>query len=458
MEESSNGDARPPDTALSSNGCGDAAPAAAERPVRGRAIGGSLYTPGVFPRSLPSAPPIYRVAGGGRRPQGNIDIDIRLRAAGSSKEMMQVVQEALPRFEMGNVVVAFTTAAKLDEGKEMASLEHSPAWPLLQEKVIESAPQLEPRGMSMVAYAAARLMWGDERLLEGLATSGVRRVSDFGATDVAKATWAFAKLRFVEEPAAREFWRVALPEAERAIRGARFVDVSMIAWAFAITRLGNNGLFAAVSAAVWAPAEPLPPRSLAGTCWSLAAARYQDQKPFREIARLARVCVSDFTAHDISAICWGFAMADAVDALLFEKLATHAVQRGLIRKLGPPLAAELAWGFAAAGVQHVGLFEELQQLCVAKILDLETEDVTSFAWAFATQRSVQALDAFRAILKYCERFAARLRPSDRRVIAWALDTAGLGPMPEVRRAEPRPPPVAGASAPAGVTSAPRLRC
>merc|ERR1719215_1228740 len=152
----------------------------------------------------------------------------------------------MPRFETGNVVVAFTTAAKLDDGQDMASLGHSPAWRELQEHVIDCASRLEPRGMSMVAYAAARLVWGDRQLLSGLAASGTRRASDFGATDIAKGTWAFAKLRFVSEPPAKEFWSVVAREAERTISGARFVDISMMSWAFAMTGYGSPGFFSAV--------------------------------------------------------------------------------------------------------------------------------------------------------------------------------------------------------------------
>lgn len=427
------------------------APTAA--PVHGRAVATTLYAPGTFPRPGPAAPPIYRLAGGGRRPQEAIEVDIRLRAAETAAELMRVVQEALPRFETGNVVVAFTTAAKLDGGKDGASLEHSPWWPALQERVIECAASLEPRGMSMVAYAAARLMFGDPRLLSALASSGSRRASDFGATDVAKGTWAFAKLRYVVEPIAKDFWNVMAREADRTVRGARFVDVSMMAWAFAITGFGNTGIFAAVGAATWAPSEPLAPRSLAGTCWALARAGHKDEKLYREIARLAKVCARDFGAHDVAAICWGLAAADAVDRLLFEKLATHVVETGSIRKLGAPLAAELAWGFAAGGVEHVPLFEDLERLCVASLESLETEDVVGFAWAFATAGR-RGSPAFEAIHAYAHRFAGRLRSSETKVLSWALSEVGMGPVPTVRGAEPPPPPVEVAVPPMGVARAP----
>merc|ERR1719506_2429875 len=101
----------------------------------------------------------------------------------------------------------------------------------------------------MVAYAAARLMWGDERLLLALASSGARRASDFGPTDIAKGCWAFSKLRYVSDPMAVQFWQAMAQEAPRVVKSARFVDVSMMAWAFSITDYVNNDFFAEVATA-----------------------------------------------------------------------------------------------------------------------------------------------------------------------------------------------------------------
>lgn len=394
-------------------------------PPAQRAVSGTLYAPGTFPRSQPAAPPIYRVPGGGRRSQEWIDVDIRLRAAASSNELLQIIGDDLHRFDTGNVVIAFTCAAKLDDGHDMSTLEPSPAWSALQERLIFCAEGLEPRGMSMSAYAAAKLMWGDEPLLVGLAHAGSRRAAGFGATDIAKSCWAFAKLRFVAEPAAEAFWRVIAREAERTLRTARFVDISMISWAFGLTGYGDQAFFSEISFATRAVCDTLPPRSLAGIAYACARAKYAEPRLFAAIGKRARDTVDDFGGHDAAALCWAFAAAGVADVPLYEALATKLVASGAARRLSPPLAAELAWGFAAARVHDTGLFAELEELCKSHIQDLETEDVAGFAWSFAAMGRRDPV-VFAAISAYSERFAGRLRPGELRMLSWALASAHVG--------------------------------
>mmetsp|Transcript_65528 Transcript_65528/g.207083 ORF Transcript_65528/g.207083 Transcript_65528/m.207083 type:complete len:438 (-) Transcript_65528:86-1399(-) len=394
-------------------------------PAKPGAYSGSLYAPGTFPRSTPGPPPIYRVPGGGKRIQEWIDVDIRLRAATTSKELMEIVAQDLARFDIGNIVIAVTCAAKLDDGKDMATLEPFPAWAALQERLVDCAESLEPRGMSMTAYAAARMVWGDEELFDRLARAGTRRAPDAGGTDIAKGTWAFAKLRFVEEPTAASFWTAMAREAERGVRNARFVDVSMIAWAFSTTERGTRSLFEEVGFATRAVCDTLPPRSLAGISYSCAKASYTEPKLFAAIADRALVVADEFGSHDTAAITWAFSAAGVANPPLYQTLARNIVESGQLRKLSPPLAAELAWGFAAARTPVPQLYEALEELCLATIQDMETEDITHFAWSLAIMgRHNPAV--FRAITAYADRFVGRLRPDEVRILAWALDDAGTG--------------------------------
>merc|ERR1712216_1056699 len=226
-------------------------------------------------------------------------------------------------------------------------------------------------------------MWGNKSLLAALAEAGARRSSDFGPTDIAKGCWAFSKLRFVSEPVAMDFWSAMSREAPRTVRSARFVDVSMMAWAFAMTGYVNNDFFAELATVTRVACDTLPPRSLASISWSCARARYVDRRLCTELTKRAMATTHEFGAHDISAFCWAFAVLGEADKPLFEALAARVIEADLLARLSPPLAAELAWGFAAAGVQHGKLFKELENLCRAHINDLETEDVAGFAWAFS---------------------------------------------------------------------------
>lgn len=56
--------------------------------------------------------------------------------------------------------MAFTSAAKLDEGTD-----HMPQEIFLElyERLLAQVELLEPRGLSMTAYSAAKLLFGDER-------------------------------------------------------------------------------------------------------------------------------------------------------------------------------------------------------------------------------------------------------------------------------------------------------
>eukprot|EP00927_Polykrikos_kofoidii_P059451 TRINITY_DN54600_c0_g1_i1.p1 TRINITY_DN54600_c0_g1~~TRINITY_DN54600_c0_g1_i1.p1 ORF type:complete len:536 (+),score=92.35 TRINITY_DN54600_c0_g1_i1:162-1610(+) len=403
----------------------DASAEAAASTVTSFGSSSSFYTPGKFPTSKPSAPPIYKLVGGGRRPSEFMEMDARLRAAQGSREMLAIVEEHLHRFDTGNVVVAFTTAAKLDAGQDMHTLVPVKTWDSLRERLLECADVLEPRGMSMCAYAAAKLSCGDLPLLTSLARVGARRAMDFGPTDVAKGCWAFAKLRFVEEKDAAGFWINVTREAERTIRGARFVDVSMMAWACAMTDQGHDGMFSVIASVTRQDCDTLHPRSLAGIAWSFGRAGQRDVRLFADIARRTRDSITDFVAHDVAAMCWGFAAAGVADAhvALFNELGAHVVSTGMLRRLSPPLAAELAWSFAAGGISNDVVFAELETLCVENAADLETEDVAGFAWSFATvgRREHRAVNCLAA---YARRFAGRFRLSELRALTWAFPVLG----------------------------------
>ncbi|OLQ04451.1 hypothetical protein AK812_SmicGene12457 [Symbiodinium microadriaticum] len=331
-----------------------------------------------------AAPPIYVVAGGGRRPREAGELDGRLREANKPQELMQLVASHLPRFDIGNLVVAFTSAAKFEEGCDM-----HPSWSGLLERLLDS--------------------------------------------DVAKACWAFAKLRFVEEPSARSFWQAMVEPASRRIPGARFVDVSMICWAFAATDQVSPAVFEAASLETRSIVHELPPRSLAGVAWAFARARHHDAGLYQLLARRSGEVLSEFTAHDAASFCWGFATAEMPHTQLFEQLAIHLNQPGErnaspLRRLSAPLAAELCWAFAAASIQVPQAFATLAEVCMSNMEMLETEDVVGFAWAFATAR-LDNPTVFRAIADYAERFAGRFRHAELQVLAWALQSSGcsLGP-------------------------------
>ena len=99
---------------------------------------------------------------------------------------------------------------------------------------------------------------------------------------------------------------------------------------------------------------------------------------------------------------------ETVDGELISQLAEHLVGNGSLARLSAPLAAELTCALAAALVEHVPFLEVLERRVVAQFWDLETEDVASFGWSFAVQRSFVAA-VFTDIAAYADRFTCRLR-------------------------------------------------
>eukprot|EP00434_Breviolum_minutum_P029421 symbB.v1.2.026017.t1/scaffold2529.1/size77954/5 len=327
-------------------------------------------------------------------------------------ELWSLVSSALPRFDTGNLVVAFTSCAKLEEGGwEM----HSEIFLELVERLLGCIDSLEPRGLSMTAYSAAKLLFGDHRLWSQLSAASCRCSQRFGATDVAKATWALAKLRFVEEMP--DFWQCMVEPAIVACRGARFVDMSMIAWAFASTNQATPALMEEVL-------PELPPRSLAGISWAFARARaWEHRELFVQMHQRSLAVLQEFSAHDAAAFCWAFSVLGCADSHLFSELAKHLdseTRGGLsaLRRLSPPLAAEFAWALASARVEAPTVFGTLQELCVSQLESLETEDLCGFAWAFAACTGKP--ETFDAIAKHAERYAGRLRPDEVKLLCWAL--------------------------------------
>ncbi|CAJ1424661.1 unnamed protein product [Effrenium voratum] len=370
----------------------------------------SFYAPGSFPGSKPSVPPIFQCL---KRPKEAMEIDTQLRDAASSKELWRLISASASRFDVGNVVVAFTCAAKVDEGEVALGF----GLLALVERLMAALDQLEPRGLSMTAYSAAKLGFGDPRLLTQLALQSCRKAKSFGATDVAKATWAFAKLRFVEEEPAQQFWRaMAAPALATLKGGARFVDVSMTAWAFASSGWASDELMAEVASETRRALPELPPRSLAGIAWALARADFRDAELFRAMARRAAAQLAEFSAHDAASFCWAFSVAEMAEEQrqLFEELAGQLDQRGALRRLSCPLAAELAWALAAAKVEAPGAFATLEELCVSNIEMLETEDVCGFAWAFASKTARPS--TWRKLAEYAERYTGRLREHEVKVL------------------------------------------
>ncbi|CAJ1368050.1 unnamed protein product [Effrenium voratum] len=190
------------------------------------------------------APPIYSSLG--RRSEEALARDRRIRDAASFSELLHALQEGLPDFDEGSLVIAFCVGAKLVDERSLASVASLPVWASLQQRLRDATHRLEPRGLSMVAYACAKMAWREEAFLRDVAAASTKKAPDFGSTDIAKICWAYAKLDFVAE--ASELW-AAMGQVLQKVHLSRHVDLSMIFWAFSTARQGDAALYAELASA-----------------------------------------------------------------------------------------------------------------------------------------------------------------------------------------------------------------
>ncbi|CAJ1454512.1 unnamed protein product, partial [Effrenium voratum] len=325
------------------------------------------------------APPIYSSLG--RRSEEALARDRRIRDAASFSELLHALQEGLPDFDEGSLVIAFCVGAKLVDERSLASVASLPVWASLQQRLRDATHRLEPRGLSMVAYACAKMAWREEAFLRDVAAASTKKAPDFGSTDIAKICWAYAKLDFVAE--ASELW-AAMGQVLQKVHLSRHVDLSMIAWAFSTARQGDAALYAELASASLDLMQDLTPQCLANVAMALARENIAHPELFDAICRRGLGLVRHFADFDATNLCWALARLQWVDYELFELLADHTVGNGFVKRYSAEMAAQMAWAFAVAGFAHGPLFADLADFVARHASVFEAQYLSTCAWAFAT--------------------------------------------------------------------------
>ncbi|OLP86504.1 Hemicentin-1 [Symbiodinium microadriaticum] len=376
----------------------------------------SSFYGSLFPRTRSSLPPIFASVGG--RSDVVKAADARIRAASSFSELLDIVQECLARFDEGSLVIAFCTGAKL-VGERLPS---GPTWKALQEKLHQAIARLEPRGLSMVAYASAKLAWREEAFLLDLASESTKKAAHFGPTDVAKICWGFTKLEMVQQ--VPDFWTAMETVVQRKVQEARHVDLSMIVWAFGMAERGSPAMCAEISSTALRLMQELTPQCLANVALVFARLGIENSELFEAIQRRSLSQVPDFADFDVTSLCWAMARADAVDFELFDKLANHTVSCGFVKRYSAEMAAQMAWAFAVARVAHEPLFSELSDFIAQHASVFEAQYVANFAWAYATLDIADA-SAWQAVARECKGGRLwRYRPDELCAVCWGFAKIG----------------------------------
>eukprot|EP00435_Cladocopium_sp_Y103_P032882 s453_g8.t1 len=436
----------------------------APRAEAGNSVQKSFYHQSHWSKVKAVPPPIFASANGAangsahgvtlqRRSDAALQLDRQLRGVETVSALMSLVTpSALPHFDVGNVVLAFTAAARVVDERTLSTLRFGyPAWNSLLSRVRDCVACLEPRGLAMVAHSAAKLGHKEMALWLELTRCASAKIEALTSSDLAKLCWAVSKLDLANE--FPDFWQTMEDAVICAVASAQSVDLSMLAWAFGtagargredeglvealarnalrlVEELGSDGTGRGWT--TWGEISELTPQCLANICWAMA--RLGPAPPSAAaaapaLARRAEATVGDFVEPDVAHFCWGMAKLEQVDPELFDLLAEHTVRGGLVRRLTAPMASQLLWAFVTAEVLHLPLLEALANHVVRHVHVLDPAQLANACWCFATANfsTPSLLEAFASVCRggklssfSASEFSAfvwglaKLRPRDRR--------------------------------------------
>lgn len=343
----------------------------------------SFYTAASWQVGKKGPPPIF--ASIGVRHPYSIGLDLSIRELETWEAVAAIVERDLARFDVGNVVIAIAQMPKVSGLASFEHLVHHRSWRALQERAHQAVPRLEPRGLSMVAYAIARIPgFKDDVLVTKLLDASLKRIGAFGPTDVAKLAWVLAKLQIKED--ARDLWDALGKEASKKIcSSGRFLDISMTAWAFAKAGMAERVLFGQLATAAMECSE-LPPHTIANVVWAFAKTKMHNPPLFDFLAKRAVESVRDFDRQSVSNIVWGFATLDVCHEELFAVFAEYTVDSGLWRTFSPQMASNLVWAYAKVNITIMPLFDALAEFIATHADELDPQNISNCAWAYAMAR------------------------------------------------------------------------
>jgi len=340
----------------------------------------SFYSVSTWQVGKKGPPPIF--ASIGIRHPRSIELDIELRAQETLPALLGFVEKELRRFDAGNVVITIAQIPKIAGEEGMDTVSKHRVWFELQERVRRAVGRLEPRGLSMLAYALARLRgWRDEELIMAVLDASLKRIADFGPTDAAKLSWTLAKFQITDH--ARDLWAALSKEAAKKIcSSGRFIDISMTAWAFAKAGMAERVLFGQLATAALECTD-LPPHTIANLVWAFAKSKNHNPPLFEMLATRAIESITCFDRQSVSNTVWAYATLDVCHEGLFAAFGSYTVQSDLWRSFTPQMASNLLWAYAKVGVTITPLFDVFAQYIALRADEFDTQNIANCAWAYA---------------------------------------------------------------------------
>eukprot|EP00930_Biecheleria_cincta_P028774 TRINITY_DN20056_c0_g1_i3.p1 TRINITY_DN20056_c0_g1~~TRINITY_DN20056_c0_g1_i3.p1 ORF type:complete len:917 (+),score=146.43 TRINITY_DN20056_c0_g1_i3:83-2833(+) len=340
----------------------------------------SFYASAIWQKGKKGPPPIFTSIGV-RHPE-QIELDLALRDQTTLPALLELVGQHIQRFDAGNTVIAVAQIPKVQGPRSLRAFSNSFAWQELQRRMYSSLTRLEPRGLSMLAYALARLEdFEDSTLLEAVLDKSLARMDDFGPTDAAKLAWVMAKGQMKHRG---DLWAALSREATRKIcSSGRFIDISMTAWAFAKAGVAERVLFGQLATAAMECTE-LPPHTIANLCWAFAKSKNHNPPLFDMLAKRSIESYKEFDRQSVSNLVWAYATLDVCHEELFSVFAAYTVESGLWREFSPQMASNMLWAYGKVNVAHMRLFDTFAEFISINIDSFDNQNIANTAWAYAT--------------------------------------------------------------------------
>jgi len=385
----------------------------------------SLYSSAAWRTGKKQGPPPIFASIGFRHPQCT-DFDIQLREKESIEALLLFTRKEIRRFDAGNVVIALASLPKLAGARGLESFCQHLGWVELEERVSSCIQRLEPRGLAMVSYAAARLRWRDQSLLEAIIAAAEKRIGDFGSTDIAKLSWSLAKLCILDP--AKNLWASLAKEGSRKCCTGSFIDISMIAWAFASIGLHDRALFGQLATAIINREPELPPQTISNIAWAFAKAKMKNELLFEALARRSIETAAQFDTQGVSNTLWGFASLGINHEGVFAALGEHTVNSALWRHFSPQMASNVIWAFSRAGITDVPVFTAITQYIREQSHRFDNQNISNCAWAFALAE-LQSKEVFNVLTQCALGRLRSFRMSELSGLLWAFARAKVADSP-----------------------------
>ena len=168
-------------------------------------------------------------------------------------------------------------------------------------------------------------------------------------------------------------------------------DVTMVCWAFAKSRVRNEGLMDALATQALECMSSFTAKNVGNTCWAFAIFRIHKATLMGKLASRAMDTMSHFKPQELSNLAWSFATLCIKNEPLMGTLAEQAL--GMLNKYNPQDMANTIWAYATLEMYHDQLAHQMAKRICQGSHTFKPQDVSNIAWAYATLHTIGSLNS-----------------------------------------------------------------